>query len=169
MNLYINLICKNNGETNMKKTTKQIFGGLMVLAIIGTIGAVVVSAHPFSSELTDEQRDELEELRESLIGEDTTQEEIREAMNGQLESYGIDILTKDEMLDKQINTTRQRLEILERKKTLREEGYEWEEIDEIIQEEFDIEYPLFEEKHQRYRRGFKRGSCIGPGNFIPNE
>ena len=153
----------------MNKTTKQIFGGLMVLAIIGAIGAVVVNAHPFLSELTDEQRDELKELSEALRNEEATHEEIREAMHDRLESYGIDIPTKDEMLDKKINTTRQRLEILERKKTLREEGYEWEEIDEIIQEEFDIEYPLFEEKHQRFRRGFNRGSCMGPRNFMPSE
>ena len=141
----------------------------MVLAIIGTIGAVVVNAHPFLSELTDEQRDELKELRDSLIDGDATQEEIRETMHGQLESYGIEIPTKDEMLDKQINTTRQRLEILERKKTLREKGYEWEEINEIIQEEFDFEHLPYEGKRQGYRRGFNHGSCMGPRNFMSDE
>ena len=144
----------------MKKITKQIFGGLMVLVMLGTIGAVVVSAHPFFSELTDEQIAELKDLRETLRDQEATHEEIREAMNEQLESYGIEIPTQDEMLDKQINSTRQRLEILERKKTLREEGYEWEEIDEIIQEEFDIEYPLFEGKHMGHRHGFNGGPCM---------
>ena len=154
----------------MKKITKQIFGGLMVLAILGTIGAVVVSAHPgFFSELTDEQKAELKETRETLIEEGATCEEIREAMHEQLESYGIDLPTRDEMLDERINSTKQRLNILERKKELREEGYEWEEINEIIQEEFDIEYPLHEGKGMGYRRGFNRGSCMGPRNCMPNE
>ena len=149
----------------MNKTTKQIFGGLMVLAIIGAIGAVVVNAHPFLSELTDEQRDELKELSEALRNEEATHEEIREAMHDRLESYGIDIPTQEEMLDKQINSTRQRLEILERKKELLEEGYEWEKINEIIQEEFDIEYPIHEGKDMGYRCGFNRGPCMRPRNI----
>ena len=108
----------------MKKTTKQILGGLMVFVLIGTIGAVVVSAHPFFSELNEDQIAELKDLRETLQDEGASCEEIHEAMREQLESYGIDLPTRDEMLDKQINSTKQRLNILERKKELREEGYE---------------------------------------------
>ena len=45
----------------MRKTSKKIFGGLMVVMLIATIGAVIASAHPsFLSELTDEQKKYLE-------------------------------------------------------------------------------------------------------------
>ena len=116
---------KYGGIKKMKKAHKKILGGLIVVTLLATIGAVVVSASPgFLSDLTDEQKEELRALRQELRDEGATCEEIREAMHEQLESYGIDLPTQDEMLDKQINQTRQRLEILERKKELREEGFE---------------------------------------------
>ena len=129
----------------MKKTSKKIIGGLMIATILAVIGAAVVSAQTengmfwggrgFMKELTDEQR-----------------EELQATMQQKFEEYGIEMPTRDEMLDKKIEHTKQRLEILERQKELREEGYEWEDIQEIIQDEFELEFPE-EGKHMRFGRG----------------
>ena len=120
----------------MKNTSKKVFGGFLVVMLIATIGAVVASAHPgFFSEITEEQKADLKETRETLIEEGTTSEEIREAMREQLESYGIELPTREEMLDKQIERTEQRLEILNRIKELVNENPDItrDEIREIIQ------------------------------------
>jgi hypothetical protein len=142
----------------MKKTSKKIFGGLMVGMLIAIIGAVIASAQPgFFSELTDEQKEELQEMRDALLEDGATCEELREATRDQLESYGIDIPTRDEMLEKQIEHTQKKLEILERQQELREEGYEWDEIKEIIQEEFELDFPEGQGCNKAFRRGFRNG------------
>jgi len=153
----------------MKKTSKRIVGGILVVLIIATIGAVVASAHPgFFSDLTDEQKEELNELRQRLIDEGANCSEIREAIHEQLEEYGIEFPTRLEMIDNQINQTKQRLEILERTKELIQENPDItdEEIRDIIHEEFDLEIP--EESHHMRHRG---GHCRGPGfgGFGPME
>ena len=48
----------------------------------------------------------------------------------------------DERLTSAIENTEQRLTILNREKELRDQGYTWDEINEIIQEEFDTEVPI---------------------------
>lgn len=135
----------------MKKTnSKKLVGGLLVVMLVATIGAVLVSAQEseggmfwgkrgFMTELTDKQR-----------------EEMKTTMQQKFEEYGIEMPTRDEMLDKQLEHTEQRLEILNRQKELREQGIEWEEIREIIQEEFELEFP---EEGQGMR--FERGRCGG--------
>ena len=131
----------------------------MIAITIATVGAVVVSAHPgFFSELTDEQKEEIRELRQELIDEGATCEEIRESMQTQLEEYGIELPTREEIIDMKINKTQQRLEILERIKELIQENPEitQEEIREIIQEEFDLEIP--DGEGMMHRRGFRHGS-----------
>ena len=132
----------------MKKTYKKLVGGLMIATILAVIGATVVGAQTedgmfwgrrgFMTELTEEQR-----------------EDLQATMQEKFEEYGIEIPTRDEMLDKQIERTEQRLEILKRQKELREEGYEWEEIQEIIQDEFELEYSI----GQGPRMGFRHGFC----------
>ena len=69
--------------------------------------------------------------------------QMREAMEEQLEEYGIEMPTREEMIDNRIEHTQQRLEILERTKELIQENSEItkEEIRETIQEEFDLELP----------------------------
>ena len=47
---------------------------------------------------------------------------------------------------------------------LRDQGYSWEEIDDIIQEEFDLEYPTGFGHGKMFGRGFGRG-----GHFDSNE
>lgn len=153
----------------MKKTSKRIVGGILVVLIIATIGALVASAHPgFFSDLTDEQKEELNELRQGLIDEGANCSEIREAIHAQLEEYGVKFPTRLEMIDNQINQTKQRLEILERTKELIQENPDItdQEIREIIQEEFDLQMP--EEGFGMMHRG---GHCGGPrfGEFGPME
>ena len=154
----------------MKKTTKRVFGGLMVVLLIATIGAVVVSANPgFFSDLTDEQKEEMKNLRESLRAEGKTRAEIREEMRNQLEEYGVELPTREEMLDKQIEFTEQKLEILKRIKELVEENPEitQEEIRDIISEEFDLEIPEDGQGMMNRHRG--HFGPKGPCRFMTGE
>ena len=140
----------------MKKTSKKLMGVLMIATILAVIGVTVVSAQSedgmfwggrgFMTQLTDEQR-----------------EDIRATMQQKFEEYGVEMPTRDEMLDKQIESTEQRLEILNRQKELREEGYEWADIQEIIQDEFELEFP----EEGNYMR-FGRGRCRGFRGFMSN-
>ena len=145
----------------MKKQGTRIVGGLMVAMLMATIGAVLVSAEtenasetedwhlPFhgrgnmfrhgtiDNELTDEQQAEIDALITSLNEEGASSEEIREAVFAKLSEIGI----LDERLDNAIEQTEQRLEILNREQELRDQGYSWEEINEIIQEEYVLKHP----------------------------
>ena len=115
----------------MEKTRKKLIGGLMAATLIAIIGATVVSAQnedgmlwgnpDVFSELTDEQK-----------------EDLQETLKQKFEEYGVEMPTRDEILDKQIEQTELKLEILNRQKELREEGYEWEDIREIIKDEFEL-------------------------------
>jgi hypothetical protein len=158
-------------EYEMKKTSKKIFGGILVVMLIVTIGAVVASAHPgFFSDLTDEQKADLKETRETLLEEGATCKEIREAIRGLLESYGIELPTREEMLDKQIERTEQRLQILNRMKELMEDpDLTQEQIMEIIQEEFDLEMPNAEGQCIKRGFGFRRGPGCGPRGLMSSE
>lgn len=149
---------KKGDIEKMKKTTKKLAGGLMISLVLAAIGAILVTADdtdedaddieewniPFrgkgtyGSDLTDEQQTELEELMESLSNEGATRDEIREAVNQLLDEWGI----LDERLDSAIEQTQERLAMLERANELRDQGYNWDEINDIIQEEFGIDYPI---------------------------
>lgn len=166
-------------KNNMKKQGTKIIGGIMVAMIIATIGAVLVSAETedaedtegwhmpfigrgmFSQDLTDEQQEELEELVTSLSEEGATYDEIREAVNQLLDEWGI----LDERLDSAIEQTQERLAMLERADELREQGYNWDEINDIIQEEFDIDYSI------DFGQGmmFGHGHHHHPGGFLESE
>ena len=175
----------------MEKTTiKKLVGGLLVVMIIATIGTVIVSAQtdestetdeqtktflghhplmngpkPFFYNLTEDQQAEIDTLRDELIEQGATCEEIRDAIMEKLDEYGV----LDEQLENEIANTEQRLNMLERKKELRSEGKSWEEIDEIIQEEFDLEFPDIEGQGMMFRRGFRNGNCPGPRDFTSSE
>ena len=164
----------------MKKTTgKKIIGGLMVAIVIATMGAVFVSAETdnasdtgdwhrpcwgnrqmykqpaIDSELTEDQQIELDELVSNLIDEGASREEIREAVFEKLDEFCV----LDERLDKAIERTEQRLEILNRENELRDQGYSWDEIIDIIQEEFVLENPSGEYSGMMPRHGMVRGFC----------
>ena len=145
----------------MKKQRTRIVGGLMVVMLMATIGAVLVSAETenegetedwhlpfqgrgnifghrtFDNELTDDQQAEIDALITSLNEEGASPGEIREAVFTKLSEIGI----LDERLDNAIEQTEQRLEILNKEQELRDQGYSWEEINEIIQEEYVLKHP----------------------------
>jgi len=149
----------------LKKTNKKIIGAFMVAIIVVTIGAVLVSAdtdetgeekiqiNPWGFwgrqsmcfnpgglfyELTDEQEEVIMQLKETMIDEGATCEEVRVAIMEKLDEWGI----LDNRLDNAIEQTELRLNVLNRQKELREQGYSWEEIQQIIQDEFELEEPF---------------------------
>lgn len=172
-----------------KTTTRKIIGGLLIMSIIASIAAVLVSAdtdteddtdnlqtqmmnrdfmcrkQSFNSDLTDEQQAEIEALITSLNEQGATREEIRDAVNAKLDEWGI----LDERLDSAIENTEQRLTILNREKELRDQGYSWEDINEIIQEEFDIEFPVGMGYNMKERHGFHGRLNGGFNNNLPSE
>ena len=162
------------------KISKKIIGGLIVASILATVGAVIVSAdiieneensnwpfafackrqmnyrHQILSELTEEQREEIKELKETMDEEGKTPEEIREAVKLQLESYGIEIPTREEILDDAIANTEQRLEILNYIKDLITENPDLtrEEIRDLVEDQFDLDLPEFDENGMNFRYEF---------------
>jgi len=89
---------------------------------------------PYASELTDAQQTELEELITNLREQNASFDEIRTAIQEKLDEFGV----LDTQLDNEIAQTEQRLTILNRQKELRNEGYSWDEINTIIEDEFGL-------------------------------
>lgn len=151
----------------MKTTHKKLVGGLLVGLLIATIGAALATGQtddttddttddatndtltqlpfgnhhgmigfgPFGSELTDEQQTELEALMTNLRDQNATPDEIRTAIQEKLDEFGV----LDKRLDNEIAQTEQQLTMLNRQKELRNEGYSWDEINGIIEDEFSLE------------------------------
>jgi hypothetical protein len=186
MHLYINIIKKNyGGQKQMKKASKKLLGGFIVVILVATIGAIFASAQSDDEtetdtpekfngcfrdpgfmhigsrnlfyELTDEQEEEIVQLKESMIADGATFEEIREALMQKLDEWEI----FDNRLDNAIEQTEKRLEILNRQKELRDQGYSWEEISEIIQEEYDLESFTDSYPGMDFGSDFQRGRCRG--------
>ena len=159
---------KKGDMKNMENTTTKKLAGGLILALL--LGVVIVTADNtgdeaddteerhmpfigrgmFSPDLTDEQHAELEELITSLSNEGATPDEMREAVDQLLDEWGI----LDERLDNAIEQTHTHLAMLERADELRDQGYSWDEINEIIQEEFDVAYPIY----------FGQGMMFGHGH-----
>ena len=166
----------------MKTTIKKFVGGLMVVMIIATIGVIITSAQtdetnsddiyqkpfedkqqlcekpfmlneirigPFFYNLTEEQKTELKELIQNLKESGANSSEIRNAIQDKLDEYGV----LDEQLDNAIEETELRLNILNREKELREQGHSWDEIKQIIQDEFEFEAPVGEYHGMMFRHG----------------
>ena len=167
----------------MKTTSKKIVGGLVVVLIITTIGVIIVNAQnndtnsddsyqkpfmfnrqmcrdepsrsnetklgPFCYNLTEEQQTELKDLIENLKESGANFSEIRKAIQDKLDEFGV----FDEQLNNAINETEKRLEILNREKELRDQGYSWEEINQMIQDEFGINAPIGEDHGMMFRYG----------------
>jgi hypothetical protein len=168
----------------MKNPSKTLVGIFMVALLIAAIGAVIVSAETDETtdedssskhfwgfggirnmeisrgnifyELTDEQEEEIIQLKQTMISEGATCEELQEAIIEKLDEWGI----LDKRLDEAINQTELRLEILNRQKELRDQGYSWEEISSMIQEEFDLEESFGEGRMLDH--GFGHRGCRGP-------
>jgi len=176
----------------MKNTTRnKLVGTFLIVALVTIAGAVLVSAEtdeagdvieeqewcrpmmqermPFFSELTEEQQQEIEELRTELSESGATPEEVHEAVTEKLREFGIDIPTRAEQLAQEIERTEQQLEILNRKKELLESGYSWKEIQDTIQEEFDLEASMGPGQGMGPHRGGPRGCGRGMHGGFPMQ
>ena len=180
----------------MEKTSKKLVGGFMVVMLIATIGAVIASAtseddagqttfwerrqmdrsEPFASDLTKEQKAEIQEILSSMKEDEAKPSEIRAAIEEKLEEWGIEPQIPelneeelDERLDNAIECTEKRLEILQRTKELRELGYSYEETQEIIQGEFGLETPVGEGQGMMFGHDFRYGAHSGPHGFMSGE
>lgn len=117
--------------------------------------------HPsYFANLTEEQQEEIDSLRETMIKDNATADEIMDAVNEKLRELGIDIPTRDEMLETEIERTTLHLEILNRQKELRELGYSWDEIHDLITDEYGIDIPLESHNHEFH-------GTHGMGEFDP--
>jgi len=181
----------------MKNTHKKLIGGLFAGLLIATIGAAFATGQTddatdvatsdtindtpqqtpfgdrhgmkgpilFGSELTDQQQTELEDLMTSLRDQNATPDEIRAAMQEKLDEFGV----FDTRLDNEIAQTEQRLTILNRQKELRNEGYSWDEINNIIADEFDLENATGIGWDMMDGHGFGHRPCGRPQEFMPTE
>ena len=89
---------------------------------------------PFFANLTDAQQAELKTLIETLRSQNATPKDIQAAVQQKLDEFGV----FDRQLNNEINRTEQKLQILNREKELRAEGYSWENITSIIQQEYNV-------------------------------
>jgi Spy/CpxP family protein refolding chaperone len=146
------------------KARKKLIAGLMAAMIITTIGAVYATEQtdgattnttpqkifrdkqdlnrtmPFECNLTAEQQTELQELLTTLRDQNATPQQIRAAIQEKLDEFGV----FDMQLETQIAQTQQRLAILNREKELRGQGYNWTEIQTIIQNEFNLQNTTYD-------------------------
>ena len=180
----------------MKTIHKKLVGGLLVSLLIATVGATFATAQiddtddttddatdntppqmrfggkhgmmglgPYASELTDEQQTELEELMTNLRDQNASPDEIKTAIQEKLDEFGV----LDTQLDNEIAQTEQRLTILNRQKELRNEGYSWDEINNIIEDEFDLENTTGFGWDMMGGHGCGHGPCGDSQYFIAGE
>ncbi|MCX6665808.1 MAG: hypothetical protein NT038_07110 [Euryarchaeota archaeon] len=71
----------------------------------------------------------------------------------------------DKQLSDEINRTEQTLNILKRKQELRAEGKSWDEINQIVQSEFNLESPIDTGQGMIPGHGFRDGHDQGPHGF----
>ncbi len=119
----------------------------------------------FCYNLTEEQQTNLQELITTLTEQGSNASEIRIAINEKLDEYGV----FDIQLDSAINNTKQRLDILNREKELRNQGYSWDKINEIIQNEFGIKAPVGANQDMMFEHGFGRETGQGPRDFMSDK
>jgi len=89
---------------------------------------------PFFADLTDAQQTDLKNLIETMRSQNATPQEIQTAIQQKLDEFGV----FDRQLNNDINQTELKLRILNREKELRAEGYSWENISSIINQEFNL-------------------------------
>ena len=151
----------------MNTTHKKLVGGLLTGLLLATVGAAFATGQTddstddqeigtlrdtplqmpfgerpgrmvlesFASELTDEQQTELQELMTTLREQNASPDEMRAVIQEKLDEFGV----LDANLDDEIARTEQRLTVLNRQKELRNEGYSWDDIRNIIEDEFGLE------------------------------
>jgi len=122
----------------------------------------------FGYNLTTDQQTELQQLMTTLRDQNATPQEMQSAIQQKLEEFGL----FDTQLDNQIAQTKQRLTILNREKELRNQGYNWTEVRNMIQDEFDLQNSTNGDLGMMQGQGFGRGPGRGPNggrDFIPDE
>ena len=120
---------------------------------------------PYASELTDKQQTELDELITRLREQNASYDEVRTSIQEKLDEFGV----LDRQLDNEIAQTEQRLTILNRQKELRNEGYSWDEINTIIQDEFGLENITGIGWDMRGGPGCRHGSRGSSQEFMTGE
>jgi DNA-binding transcriptional MerR regulator len=170
----------------MKTKNKKMAGGLLIGLIVTAVGAVIATAQidtatdqiitpilnegkygpePFTYNLPEEQQAELEDLMATLREQNATRDETQAAITEKLDEYGI----LDTQLENEIEQTEQQLTILNRQKELRDQGYSWNEINTIIQEEFNLENMTCMGCGIEQSWGFRQGPCGGSHKFMPDD
>lgn len=122
----------------------------------------------FDYNLTTDQQKELQQLMTTLRDQNATPQEMQSAIQQKLEEFGV----FDTQLDNQIAQIEQRLTILNREKELRNQGYNWTEVRNMIQNEFDLQNSTNGDLGMMQGQGFRRGPGRGPNgrrDFIPDE
>jgi Spy/CpxP family protein refolding chaperone len=169
----------------MNTKNKKLVGGLLIGLVFTAICTVLATAQtndatqetttpppvqfgghhglgPLAYNLTEEQRTEIEDLLTTLREQNATMNETQAAIQEKLDEFGV----LDTQLDNEINQTELRLQILNREKELREQGYSWYEINTIIQEEFGLEDTMGPD----FGMAFDHGFGPGPNDYgIPPE
>lgn len=187
----------NGGQKKMNTTHKKLVGGLLIGLLLATVGAAFATGQtddttddqtsgtpsdilpqmpfgerpgrmglgPFASDLTDEQQTELQELMTTLREQNASPDEMRTAIQEKLDEFGV----LDTNLDDEIARTEQRLTILNRQKELRNEGYSWDDIQNIIEDEFGLENATGIGWVMMGGHGCGNGPRGGPREMTPSE
>ena len=120
----------------------------------------------FDYNLTTDQQTELQQLMTTFKDQNATPQEIQSAIQQKLEEFGV----FDTQLDNQIAQTEQRLTILNREKELRNQGYNWTEVPNMIQNEFDLQNSTNRDLGMMQGKGFGHGPNGGPRDCkVPEE
>ncbi|MCX6671489.1 MAG: hypothetical protein NTX92_06175 [Euryarchaeota archaeon] len=142
-------------------TRKKLMAGLMAAMIIGTIGAVFATAQ------TDETTPDIttQKTFRNTQDQNATPQEMQSAIQQKLEEFGV----FDTQLDNQIAQTEQRLTILNREKELRNQGYNWTEVRNMILNEFDLQNSTNGDLGMMQGKRFGHGPHGGPQDGIAPE
>lgn len=160
------IVSAQTNETSDDNIYPKLFEGRRQMCIPGSFISNETKIGPFLSNetrighnfynLTDEQQTELKELIQSLKDSGANSSEIRKAIQEKLDKYGV----FDNQLNNAIQETEKRLQILNREKELRDQGYSWDEINQMILNEFGLNAPIGDGHGMMFRHG---GHGFGEG------
>jgi hypothetical protein len=113
--------------------------------------------YPYYSGLTAEQKQELNDTIANLRQQNATPQEIKATIQEKLDEFGV----FDVQLNTSINGTQLRLTILNREKELRTQGYNWSQINTMIQQEFGQNASLGYNGYYQGTYPYSWGGCPG--------
>ena len=103
---------------------------------------------PYMTNLSDEQRTQIETMKKQMIKKDVSPRLIKEKIMKKLQQFNIYIPTREEILNTLIQEIIKQLHFYQQLKQLRELGYSWDYINYLASEEIkhvfseDQEYPF---------------------------